>query len=330
MLYVPAQVVREVMQRTARRATGGIASLESKTIQRGHLEMILEGEDGGLGRERPVVVARDDLEAAAQQPHEFTRLGRTDDLGRPQALEFGQQFHFAVCLGRLEIAGGQINECQAVVAATLINGTKEVVPLGREHPLVEVRSRREDLGDRSFHKLARFRLFSLITDRDLLARLQQARDVGVRRVERDAAHRHVLAFGERDVEQARALRRVVEEQLVEIAEPEEQQRVLGQLRLDLAVLRHHGRQFGFFTRGHRARELATDREAWEAIADAAADREQLGGCRTESRAIGCSGLAGRHCEQQEKAWENCATDGEHVSNANDGCACVKRTVVGLD
>jgi len=32
--------------------------------------------------------------------------------------------------------------------------------------------------------------------------------------------------------------------LVEIAEPEQQQRVLGQLALDAAILRHHGRELG--------------------------------------------------------------------------------------
>ena len=264
MLHVPAEVVGEVMQRPARRAAGGIASLESEAIQRSDLEMILERKDGGLGRERPVVVARDDLEAAAQQLHQLARFAWANDLGWTQAFKLGQQFSLAARLSGLEITGGQINERQTVVAATLINGAEEVVPLGREHPFVEVRARREDLGDRPFHELARLGLFRLITDRDLLARLQQARDVGVRRVERNAAHRHVLAFGERDVEQARALRRVVEEQLVEVTETEEQQGVLGQLRLDLAVLRHHGRQFGFFTRGHRARELATDSGVWEA------------------------------------------------------------------
>ena len=66
---------------------------------------------------------------------------------------------------------------------------------------------------------------------------------------RQAAHRHAVARGERQVENLRAGLRVLEKHLVKIAEPEQQQRVLGQFAFDAAILRHHGSELGFG--GHR-------------------------------------------------------------------------------
>ena len=47
------------------------------------------------------------------------------------------------------------------------------------------------------------------------------------------------------IEQLRAGLRVLEEHLVEIAQPEQQQGVLGQFAFDAAILRHHGSELGF-------------------------------------------------------------------------------------
>jgi len=66
---------------------------------------------------------------------------------------------------------------------------------------------------------------------------------------RQAAHWHAIARGERQIEKLRAGLRVLEKHLVKIAEPEQQQRVLGQFAFDAAILRHHGSQLGFG--GHR-------------------------------------------------------------------------------
>ena len=80
--------------------------------------------------------------------------------------------------------------------------------------------------------------------------LRMRRDVTVGGVKRQAAHRDAVARGEGEVEQLRAGLRVLEEHLVEIAEPEEQQRVLGQFAFDAAILRHHGSELRFG--GHAA------------------------------------------------------------------------------
>src|ERR1017187_850760 len=67
---------------------------------------------------------------------------------------------------------------------------------------------------------------------------------------RQAAHGHAVARSEGEVEELRAGLRVLEKHLVEIAEPEQQQRVLGQFAFDAAILRHHRRELGFGA-GHR-------------------------------------------------------------------------------
>jgi hypothetical protein len=82
--------------------------------------------------------------------------------------------------------------------------------------------------------LARAHFAHLLADGDRFAQLDEARQVGVDRVEGHAAHQHRLAgrlaaLGERDVEQARGLFGIGPEQLVEVAHPVEQQgvRVVG-------------------------------------------------------------------------------------------------------
>ncbi len=68
----------------------------------------------------------------------------------------------------------------------------------------------------------------------------QPRDVAFRRVIRHAAHRHGLALfaiarGQSDLQQARGHLRIVVEKLVEISQPEKQQR-LRMLLLDGVIL----------------------------------------------------------------------------------------------
>ena len=79
----------------------------------------------------------------------------------------------------------------------------------------------------------------MIANGDFAAGLEKAGDVTVGGVVRDAAHRDDAAPGQRDIEQLRPVLRVLEEQLVEIAQAEQEQGILGQLGLDAAVLRHH-------------------------------------------------------------------------------------------
>jgi len=88
----------------------------------------------------------------------------------------------------------------------------------------------------------------LLADGDLEAGADQLGQIGLRRVHRHARHgdRRALvgaAGRERDAERARGLFGVVEEELVEVAHAEEDQRV-GLARLGLEELRHHGARIG--------------------------------------------------------------------------------------
>ncbi|KAG0506490.1 MAG: hypothetical protein Udaeo_01220 [Candidatus Udaeobacter sp.] len=53
------------------------------------------------------------------------------------------------------------------------------------------------------------------------------------------AHRHAVALGQRHVQQSRRLFRVIEKHLVEIAEPEQQERVRRNAFSQPLVLLHH-------------------------------------------------------------------------------------------
>jgi len=88
-------------------------------------------------------------------------------------------------------------------------------------------------------------LFQLLGDGHLETRLQQLAQVAGEGVVRDAAHGglHVLVVpppGEHHPQHRRSLFRVLEEQLVKIPQPEEQQRI-GVLLLQLQVLLEHRR-----------------------------------------------------------------------------------------
>ena len=131
-----------------------------------------------------------------------------------------------------------------------IHGGEKIVSLGDQHPFVEMCAGREDLCDLAFDELAGPGVFELVADGDFASGLEQPADVGVRGVMRQTAHRHAVARGERKVEDLRAGLGVLEKHLVEITEPEQQQRVLGQFAFDAAILRHHRRELGFGA-GHR-------------------------------------------------------------------------------
>jgi hypothetical protein len=86
----------------------------------------------------------------------------------------------------------------------------------------------------------------LLADRDRFAELDELGEVAFDRVHGHAAHRNRLAVARAarrkgDVEEARGLLRVVEEELVEVAHPVEEER-LGMGGLDAQVLGHHRRR----------------------------------------------------------------------------------------
>ena len=141
-----------------------------------------------------------------------------------------------------ELAGRHVDERDPGAFAAARHGEEEVVHAPGEIRGVRDRARRDDAHDVAAKPLLAFTgCLNLLADRDLPARLHQTRDVGFRRVVRDAGHRRALAGGQRDREELRTRFGVLEEELVEVAEAKEQEEVRIAL-LELAVLRHHRRQ----------------------------------------------------------------------------------------
>jgi hypothetical protein len=93
------------------------------------------------------------------------------------------------------------------------------------------------------------RCIELLADRDRVASCQQPADVGLGSMRREATERHLvrgapIACGQRQIEHARCRRGVLEEHLVEVAQAEEEDRMLV-LRLDAQIL---GQEIALHTR----------------------------------------------------------------------------------
>ncbi len=168
-----------------------------------------------------------------------------------------QQFRgaesFQLCGERFLARGLQ---CVKAAARELEPGEAETVGTGRdrgqqrvatflEQRVVGDGARRDDTHHLPFDRAFRFGgVTDLFADRDRLALAYSSCKVIVECLDRHARHRDRLAAGgsacgQRDVEQSRGLAGVVEEQLVEIPHPIEQQHVRV-LRLDAQVLGHDG------------------------------------------------------------------------------------------
>ncbi len=120
------------------------------------------------------------------------------------------------------------------------------------------RARREHARDLALHQLlGEPRVFHLLADGDLEALANELGNVVFRRVIGHAAHGNgdalfLVARGQRDLQLARGDHRVLEEELVEVAQAEEQQRV-GMLFLDRGVLPHQ--RSGRLAHGRKLRGL---------------------------------------------------------------------------
>ncbi len=119
-------------------------------------------------------------------------------------------------------------------------GHQQARRAGLQALLLEDRARRDHAHDLAFEKLLPGPRLSLLADRHRVSRGQEARDVRLRRVRWEAAQRHLVrvaavASGQREIEDRGAGARILEEHLVEVAEPEEEDGV-AVLRLDAQVL----------------------------------------------------------------------------------------------
>ena len=228
-----------------RQAEGEIADAEG--VERGDAEVRAElgrgataGEDGGVA-ERERGAGR--LQAREQRAATAQRLGHEDLAWPPQ-----QRRRQHAALGSGVLAGQELarrhveqGDANAVGQGATLRRDGEQVVVGGAGEIggVGQRARRDHADDVALEELlALARRLHLLTDGDLLSGLYQARDVAIGRVVRDAGHRRALPGGERDGQQPRAQLGVLQEELVEVAEPEQQQ-VVGKAALQLPVLLHH-------------------------------------------------------------------------------------------
>ena len=257
-----AALLRELQifhQHAARSLLGAVEAPEA--LQCGDLESLQQPSAGIFAvearrRQRRGRAVEPDVIQQRFGQHKFRRL------------DPGQQYRQAPVLHALdpELAGRDIRPGNRLRAVRLGQHRQVVVPARFQQGVFGQRSRRDQPHHIARHDRAAAapaglgRVFGLLADRDLEALADQALQIGFVGANGHAGHRDVVAvmaapLGERDVERARSLDRVLEEQLVEVPHPVEQE--VARMRVpDGEILRHHrrvaGGAGGFHRRWRRA------------------------------------------------------------------------------
>jgi hypothetical protein len=253
VLRLGAEVFRGVVHDRAGGAERRMRVGEAETLEVEHAERVHHGPGAAgdlemiarqLGTEprRTELVQGVDLMLLVRGRLPFGEVALDEHhLGRIERREHRQQVAGVGIARDAEFAGRQVEPRGVQAGLVEGEGTEVVVLRGVELVGGEGRAGREDARELAFHELAGLGGLGLVADGDLLAGGEELADVVVGRVVGDARHRGRLAPGEGDAQQARADLGVLEEHLVEIAEPEEQERVRREAALDLEVLDHHRR-----------------------------------------------------------------------------------------
>ena len=163
---------------------------------------------------------------------------RGDDLARLEARDLGREPRF-VGFRQRECAGRKIERRKAiepppVAPGRLLHGDEVARAAGLEQPLLGDRAGRDEPDDLAPHDRLRApllrlrRVLDLLADGDPMAERDQPVEIVVGALDRHAAHADVLAvmlapLGQNDAERPARDLRVLEEQLVEIAHPVEEQ-----------------------------------------------------------------------------------------------------------
>ncbi len=238
--------VLDVLQQAAGRADGERDVLGVEAREVAHAELLREQPPARVGLEVP---GRTPAQARGrEQPARLLERLGDEELGGLEPLELGRERLEALELVEREMPAREVEPGQADLPAAAVDGRGREVArfLVAEQRRVGQRPRRYDANDLAGDgALARGRVPDLLADRDGLAELDEAREVGLDGMHGHARHRNGRAGGlaalrQRDVDELRGAARVVVEQLVEVAHAVKEQdvRVLG---LDGQVLLHDGR-----------------------------------------------------------------------------------------
>ena len=251
-----------VCQRTQRRELGAREAAEpverADLVERGKAALCGGTVEAGTGERRDLATGI--LRAVSQ-----ARLGgfREQQLARGQPRKLGPEPHRGAG-HHLDLPGRDVAPGQCAVAAHLREAGQIVVPPRFQQRVLGERSGGDEAHDLAAHHglrsaLLRFGgVFHLLAHRDAEALADEREQVVLGGVDGHAAHRDVraavlAALGERDVERLGRGHGIVEEHLVEVAHPVEEQRI-GMRALDLQILRHHRRDG---VRAHAAVPLLT-------------------------------------------------------------------------
>ena len=247
---IPAQIARHVIERRARRTHAQRRGFERVSVERHHLEVPGQHLARRVGKEAPVLDARHRHARGRRGQRALGHgVGDQDFGGAPARDDFRRGLQPRAVF-HPERARGQLQPRDADAALARIQRAQEVARGRFEDGFLHRRARRDDPRDFPRHEpLGLGGILDLVADRDLASRAQEASDVVLRRVIRHAAHGHGLAAGQRDIEQAGGFPGVIEKHLVEIAQPEEKNRIRRQAGAQPPVLGHHGGEWIAHRRG---------------------------------------------------------------------------------
>ena len=227
------------MQDATGGADGGVHADAAEAIERLHFEVLREAVLRLIEQEE---VAFDGLGAAgaAEGVDHFALSVAEEQFAGLEALEFVGELGGVFELGDFKLARGVIDIGEAEFFAFAEHGGEVVRAVRVEQVEVADGAGAEDLRHGPFDDFARHGIGGLLGDGDAFAGFDELRDVTLRRMMRHAAHGHRVAFRQRHIEDGRGDLRVLEEQLIKVAQAEEEQHVLRKLPPDGEVLLHHG------------------------------------------------------------------------------------------
>src|SRR5271157_4757524 len=241
-----ANVVKYRARRSCRRRT----VRQAKALQRQYAKVVFDLRNGVVRREDPVVQRSLCPGSILKRSHTRRRSGRRRRCNRARLIEqrqrrseqhFAWTQHqqlltdtslgiFALELSRAKFAGRKIERRKSYGIPGTRDAAQEIVLLGAEMR-VGGGPRREHPRDLALHQfLGDSRVLHLLADGHLESFANEFGDIVLGRVIWDAAHGHGYAFflvarGQRDLELAGGDDRVLEEELVEIAQAKEDERI---------------------------------------------------------------------------------------------------------
>ena len=278
------EILAYIAERGASRGYGAGHLFAAKTVEGDDAKMLQQG----IAAVIKIHLVERDGEGVAEQigiPRIEGSVWRQKHLARLDAHEFLAQGIIAADFTEFERAGGDIQDSDAdaggrragLGGGERIECSEEIVAGVRELAFVEGGAGGDDAGYGAFDDaFGGARVFDLVADSDAAIVAQEAADVDLGGVIRDAAHGHIFTFlgaaaSEREIQQFSGFDGIVVEHLIEIAEAEHEDG-MGMLLFDGLILAHHGSEFitGRHRQSYSERMVVTNPRSFSVEASLAA------------------------------------------------------------